>query len=434
MQPIPTTYKVLFPLWPKNLPFPDSAESLIVNSQIIRPPTAVIHPFVLQCLMAIAQDIAFHIGKEFTTSTSTQLSFSKKEGIKVLSSSDHRIQEILKNLQMIQLPKEIVPEKIMFNPIQFLFSRFEDFESQEVNLEIGYVEEIQAMGATSAPMRYPHMYKDLIERFKNIRENPNTKVCLLGPGFNKPEKGTPFSPQFAEMLSLFPNAGFLLLEKNPEVIKALNSQIKVLGGISYDGTCHRLLGPKCQIESNSIITPPSYFPLLKEMGTSFTSLWKNFAEKKNQKIDQEKMFEGYGKIKPVFLDINPQKVELREGDFSELLSKDGEAGTFDVVIATLSLMYALAEQPTQKEKQELFKKYLNLLKEGGSMYIDAYVYETLLADDFKNELPIIWEKLPLSDFQPGLQGDLGQMSYLTSQSKDFSRVISSTSVWVLTRI
>lgn len=356
------------------------------------------------------------MGRDFTKNVNATIRLSIEGGVEFLSSSDERIQATFQE----DTSACVMAECRLEAPVT-------------VNLEIaGRIIIGKGGGLTTGSLRFPHLLKDIVVRFSETRKSEAAKVCIVGPGLDIPEKGILTCPQFVELLVLFPNAEFLLLDNDKEALEKMEQQYKQLKFAAYDPTAHRM--NTLAVEGNNFLAPKSYQTVLKEMGEQLGKVAK--APK-----NATKMLRGFGKLQQVFLNVNSEKIDLRSFDInsSEFNAEDQEK--FDVVIATMSILLAMKE--CSENPLDILCKHLAVLKDNGSFYSDSILIHELLQLDLsdiryleeKLGSKLVIEEIPISDYVKGATGFRAVLPSLSLQEAKAGRGqdISTASLTVFTR-
>ena len=214
-------------------------------------------------------------------------------------------------------------------------------------------------GLTTAQMRYPHLLNHLSERFK---EKGPSNICIMGPGLLEEEGARPVCPQAAELFSLFPEAKFLLVDKDDHLLETLKKQYQIQQTAVYDPTMLRLYAANSP--TNTQRAPEKYQPLMSRMKKAMGGQARN--------RDAKKMMLGIGPAQPLLLKLDSKKIELRRFDFLADQFKEGEK--FDSIVATMSLSYAYEEVIDKPAPFfALLGNCLSALKEGGVLYMDFFL-------------------------------------------------------------
>lgn len=413
----------------------DNSEDLEVSKKSLTPLDAKVSPFVLSLLESIARDYVFSEREHLKGEIKARLSMSLKNGIQFNSCSDPKIVEICKEPQGNAVTKEDAEkyglthlkraeptaemikdanrhfqgrEVIFIDPWAYQLFQNEVNDPLQIDLEVPKVFRIDlAAGQTTSPLRFPHLLKDLNMRYKRGREDPNLKICIAGPGLNEHKGFLPTSPQFVEIFSLFPNAQFLLLDNDKHAIEVLKQQFNTFKIASYDPCMLRLR-----------TTDSSSYLSKKEYQKVFSIMKENLASRAKKPPNAGDMLAGKGPFTSLVVNIADNKIEVRDFDINTAQFKDEDK--FDVIVATLSIINALNHQlETSKfcNPYPVLKKFINSLRERGSLYIDVKLFESFIAPhrdliikclegSIGNRLRI--EEIPLSDFQPtaGISGTI----------------------------
>ncbi len=420
------------------------------------------HLAAISILENISRDFVFNLGDDFKRSVSATIRCSLKDGVKIIKSSDKRLQTIFENNlgQMnVAIPRNeammagltqlkqitATPEQqkqaaqqfgkqpvLFFDPAAFMLYREGMKDSVTVDLKIEGRNTVGKGGClTTGSLRFPHLLKDIAVRFSELRKSDTAKVCIVGPGLHTPQKGTPTCPQFVELLGLFPKAEFLLLDNDDEALKKMQLQYKTLKFAAYDPLVYRM--STMDIKENKHLAPASYQPVLGEIGEQ----WGKIA-KYPKNADQ--MLKGFGKLEQLLLNVSPEKIHLRSFEINSSEFKGEEKKIFDVVVATMSIILAMRENP--EKPLDILCKHLSILKENGSFYSDSVLIHEILKLDSemiqsleeKLDSKLVIEEIPMSDY---LKGETGSIATIPNPSREDSldRMcdITTASITVITR-
>lgn len=451
---------------------------LPITSARLLPQDASLSPFLLGILENLGKEIAFRLGKEFEV-TQIRFKYSPENGI-TLKCVNQKVQSICESLlldeserlvalsfqeadkrHLTQLKKPIkVEEKDLekarrdFGDDVMFFDRlgFELFISgvtapTDVDLELSGRVIHRIAGRTTGHLRFPHMLQDLYTRFsEKVRSSKQTSVCIVGPGLFE-DQNAPFCPQFTEVQTLFPNASYLLLDNDSHVLKILKKQLKAKA-ISYNPLMLRIYStqfPKADEAMRKLYAPTKYQQMFQVMK-------QELAKKEMDSQGVKKMLDGEGKIQNLCVKVDRRKIQLRQFEIESSMFSSEDHGTFDVVVATMSILLALGDKIVANPSDNHFStllKFLRLLKVNGSLYVDAELMNKAFANvygsegmkigtaylemELGNRLAV--EEIPLSDFLPSEQGAAGFLkSYTVDERGEIKpTTVSSSSLVVYTR-
>ena len=444
-------------------PFEDPSDIPVASKQL-NPIDAEVHPVAIQLFDSIAKDIAFRLRSDFKETIAFRVSLSQTEGTTIhderFSALHRKITEgvvagiplrqvgmlNIEHLKRVEVDAESEKAYCLQakEPCAFIdVSSYLLWEKGvrapvDVNLEISrFVPMSQGGGLTTVAFRFPHMYLDMITRFAEKRRLGDLKVCIVGPGLHRPDGKLGFCSQFVELKALFPNAEFLLLDKDRDALKFLDGQLKKMKVAAYDPLVFRAI--TLEVADNSLLAPAIFQPMLTEIKDE----WATSARISS---NAKEMLDGYGEIKPMMINVNPEQIELRYFDINTSKFKEGEK--FDVMVATLSLILAFCEEESAKI-EEVFTKFLDKLNDEGSLYIDAPLMHKVLIPAFgcespegviefisvKTGVPFNLERLGLETYLTDSAGDSGTLPNpnIRSGKKDHMASITTHSIYVLTK-
>ncbi len=440
----------------------EDAEKLPISNKTLTPADAPIPPKVLYIIEGIARDYMFNFGNQSKDVESARLSLSADQGIAIQSCSDSRIDDRLKvyltsvaiveeearalgllGIKRVEPQEEDIKQarerfkdaKVLYlDPWCFQFHRVGLKKPLLLDLEMTQREVIgKGAGLTSAPLRYPHLLKDLSNRLKK-----DSKICIVGPGLVEEENAPLFSPQFAEIYSLFPNGTFLLLDNDPHALKLMEQQFHKCKFAAYDPYMLRHYAVR---DSQNFKPNRTYQKL-------FDSMKKVLAEKAIKPANAANMLAGVGSPERMLLKISPEKIEIR--DFDIRISHFRNEEKFDAMVATMAFGNAFSDELKKDVAHNFFphlQRFLGALNENGSLYIDK-----MFVNSFLKHYPIekairylallvgnrlVIQEIPISGFQPRIKAVLGVIDSATISSiqkyGDRMTNITTSSLIVITR-
>ncbi len=374
---------------------------------------------------------------------SARIAFAPSTGVCVLSCNDDRIKACFeklcsetvpialseaKNKGLMELkrgkkPSESGNKQIFLERCTLALWEAGVRSPVEFNLNVKMIKStVNGFGMTTGNLRFPHLlfglYGNLVK--KNRLNNPDLKVCLVGPGF-KDDGDLGQCPQLVELKSLLPNARFLILENDNTVLELLGKAIKNQK-ILYDPAT--LLG---RIHVPEYRAPDDIYPFLK--------LYKERLDA--QVIDPEKSNSKLkGCIEEIEVRLDPSKIELRDFDILTSLFKETDKGQFDVVVATFSISVALKEKENSAlDDFQSLGKFLELLREGGVLYMDGFVFGSWSQSYGLEVIKLGIEYLealtghrlnsyhyPLKNILPDAQGILGYLPELICKNQALHKI------------
>jgi len=454
----------------------DDSAKLMIASKTLTPANTNVPPFILNTLEAIASDFVFEIGQQVEVTAYARLTFSVKHGLVFNSYSDERIKKVymetISSSTAAVTEKDVIPcgfesvkrltptaenlaeatskclnEKLVFFDLLALNLAQKGIKTPvEIILEVKGRRVVNTCGGlTTATIRFPHMLMDLSKRFANNRESSEMQICIVGPGLRQDEGNAPTCPQFVEINSLFPLANYLLLDNNKDALKQLKHMFQEFQYAAYDPLT--LLGHKDKTKQSA---PESYQDLFQSMSDNLAKMAIN-PENESCSEHTAEMLSGKGTPHQFCIKVNPDKIQIREFEIIDSQFKEEDKAQFDVIVATMSILLAFfSKKPTDALTFfQSFKKFLETLKETGSLYMDA-VFMNLMHQHYRwegvnlgiqylenclgNKLKI--EDIPLSDFMgfsKGITGVIKTQSIYNSKI-DGPANISTANVTVITRL
>lgn len=459
MQPIPK-YTLEFLIPEQKI---ENPEDLIIRTKALSPPTAKITPQILFLIEDLCKDYIFSLGKMFTELVKVRMCLSLKKGIsfdnkKIQANYDEKtkgpafampktpeIQHLMKRNVSVQDRTEAYADlgtkQVAFiDPGAFLLWKAGLKNPLTIDVEMtGFWRTSQGGGLTTGFLRFPHMLGDLADRFKDKREQ-QAKICIVGPGLFTPEKGVPSCPQFVELFSLFPKSDFLMLDNDKPTLDRMENQFHKCKFAAYDPSMLRIYTTK--IEENNRYAPPKYQALFQEMKATFAD-----NALANPKVKE--MLAGIGPLQPLMLKVDPDKINLREFDILTSTPEEKDKGTFDIVVATMSILLNFDNFDETGSTNPIFilQKFLELLSENGSLYLDSCLIDTLfetygeknmglgiryLEQVLGNQLS--FEEVSLSDFSPNSVGKYATfLNFSLNIGPNSMPNVSTSSINVVTR-
>ena len=404
----------------------------------------------------LGEDYIFVAGDQMNRAVTGRISFSLDRGIVVESCSDKTIEKIIeKNNKQIAVVSSTTMETLDLYSVKHIpldekthQKMIEEFpkepfmsldasalalfhhgivEPVELDFEIDRKTIVAANELTTGSMRYPHLLQDLHTRFNDRRNLETTSVCIAGPGLKEEKEKVPFVPQFVELFSLFPEAQFLLLDKDERALKTMSDHFHKCRFASYDPATLSL----------RIAEKRSSFE------ATFSDMTGSLAEKAISPQNAKEMLNGVGPLKRVVVKVDPQKIEVRSFDFAESQFKEEK---FDLIVATSSISLPLYEAIVKKDPDfdpvAFITKFLLPLKENGCLYVESMMTELFFHETTKEEIETILgnririDKVPVQNFLPDTQGDKAEITSMTGQEvmdKKGRHTLSTHSLSVITR-
>lgn len=465
------TYTITFPM-AKEAKF-NKAKDIPISSRVLTPSDEKISPLIFELLDALSQDYVFALGQNFNGAFTGQIRFSLEKGITCLSCNDERIKRILeeelkevnpvaikknkkqkdlnclKKIQPTQDQKQRAIEQLGKNVLFVDYISYQLWNQQilkdiVINLKItGFKCMGKGGGCTTGMLRYPHLLQDLFTRFS--RTQTPRQVCLVGPGLLEEPKQS-FCPQFVEIYSLFPEAKFLILDHNQQALDVMQQQFHRQFAM-YDLMMFRLRS----IRQIGHISNRMYAPLKYQ--TLFQSMKEVFIDKALAPPGSVKeMLEGIGALKPLMLKVQADNIRLQNFDIVKSEMPEADKRQYDIVVATKSIYLTLFDHQHDVNLDSMIK-FLNILKEDGSLYVDITVIKHF-KDVYELEgFPICiqyWEakignkltleNIPLSDFLLENLDDEGLIDHITVHAVNAivvdekpNNLLSTSSLTVITR-
>lgn len=442
-----------------------SADEVGIFSPTIVPATANISPIIQKMLQSLAKDYMFEcqgIGG-YPEKIKATMTFDPQKGIIIDSCSDSKAKKCWENtmeqscvsiprakLNTRQIPLlEVKPTSKMLeeaqaqsikDPVFYNMAAFSLWSqgvktSSSVHVEFeNWKPQSASGGITTAELRYPHMLKDMRTRCHQLVMG-KPKVCIVGPGMaNVGEKNEPSCPQLVELMGLFVNGEFDLLDNNEELIKTMQDQTKAQR-LPYLPLAYRMLTDTVY----SFRAPESY----QKMLSGLKNRWVARINQEEQTPSKE-LLSGTGPLKTIYL--KPYNGQVRATLFD--ITKDSpKKAHYDLIIATNSLSLVLSNYSQSDLADDLFKgpakllaPQINALKEEGVLYID-WQFKSFVTTLYGNQA---WTQLlgylastcnctleehylPISDLAPTINGDIASLTRPSIDSKSKMLPISITS-------
>ncbi len=450
----------------------ENPDQLLIRTRELSPSSANIKPEILEVIESLCKDYICSLGKMFKEPMTARLTLSPINGISFDPGSEKikAVYEQITREVAIAIPKndaisqgiqQLKKKNVSAQEKQKAFAQFQQKQilfldphayqlwksglkaPLKIDVEmVACLSTGQGGGLTTGFLRFPHLLGDLANRFQTKRLDQQTKICIVGPGLFIPEKGTPSCPQFVEVFSLFPKANFLLLDNDTSALERMDGQFHKCKFAGYDSSMLRVY--TTNIQSNTYYAPQKYQILFQQMKDLF-------AENALAPTNAKEMLAGIGGIKPLLLKVDPEKIHLREFDILTSAPKEEEKGTFNIVIATMSMLLAIGELDKNSSTNPLmiFRKFLELLSENGSLYVDStlidYLYSAYGDENMDlglrylelllgNELSI--EEVAIADFSPNVlsaHSTLLNLSMSNSKELVTGTNVTTSSVTVITR-
>lgn len=326
-----------------------------------------------------------------------RLSFSPREGLKVIFSTDARIKAVFekchqdpvsftlseaKELQIMDLKRtipslefkqktmELKGKKLIFlDPVTWNFWQVGIKSPLELKVDVNVIEaQSEGGGLTTSNLRFPHLLYGIVAHLKHKVFSKDLKVCLVGPGLKKGERFCE-CPQLVELKSIMPEARYLILENDKEALSLMDRAFNKARLIAYNPMMLR--ARTTQIKNNPGLAAEPVFTILENL--------KPFLSK--QVIMPKHAFEmlqGIGPLQDLMIKLDPSKHELREFDILSTPFLEADKGQFDVVVATMSISIAIDN--LKRSPLEIIKKlskFVELLKTDGILFVDTMLWEIL---------------------------------------------------------
>ncbi len=313
----------------------------------------------------------------------------------------------------------------VFDPFAFYLkeARIEHPITLDLTLDVHSIK--QDRGLTTGALRFPHLLKDIHERYN---DSEGLRACIVGPGMSR-VRGLPLScPQFVELRAILPEAHIELLDNDSSLLAEMRRQVAA-GKCDYFPLEMRFY----TYPESPGIAPEAYFPLFEKIRSSLKQL---------SELDPL-----LGQLDSLSVKVNSDKTSVRNFDIRTSQFRATEEKTFDLILATFSITNAYANQQPKPDSKAIVAsllKFLRALKIGGSLYIDAVAFSGLSPKDAENLsiLDGIEKKLgsrlerralPLNAFDPSIRGPVGILQRPQYGTDQVTTVTSSTII-VLTRL
>jgi hypothetical protein len=414
---------------------PTTHHDIYVADQRITPKDAKIHIYLLNLITSLAKHYVFE-QKKAICSFETTITFSTRNGVTFSLNTDLRLidvfhqikgtpvelplvketQTIYDNVKQVFHPKkytaypQAVPSTTMFYVDEValgLVYHGVDTPTQ-IRVSVQAQQAIPAEAKLSASIRFPHLMHTVMERYSQT----TPKICLIDARIAAGK-----CPLFVEFRALFKKSPITLFSESECTIKAL-SLIKTSGIAFYDISTLRARLISLTDEDSLTPTPVKYAPWLEQMRDGLIELAKDPSDKR--------MIQGTGPVKPLMLANEAEKMEIHLINASSPEFTDTDKKSFDIVVGIFSLSTTLGETliTTSNFDPVLFmQKYLELLKDEGTLYVDAMLYDDHYQD------PLIWktleerlnttfiiEEIPFTDFLPTAIGKQANIPLLTREN------------------
>jgi len=407
-----------------------------------------INEVVISLVHSIAKDYVFQLGEEFRNQAQARINFSVERGVVFEACSDPRLEECYSQ-HAILLPKtevkgpvwlieptpdmleEPLPnsraDEVLVDVASMILQKQGLEAPQSVELEIvPFIPLTKGKGLTTSNLRYPHLLLDLLNRLEKGLLPADSSVCIVGPGLIDYEDSNvfPTCPQFAELLGMIPKGKFTLLDIDKDSLTRLSKQI------ANNFTAYDLMGFRTYTFRKGVgefVESPEYQKLFRVMG-------KHFAQLALAPSNAEEIIQGNAPIQPLVLRVQQNQLALRVFDITKSFFK--QTDQFDVMVATMSIVNAFQDEMTEKPHLNHFGKlikFLEALKVGGTLYIDAVMIQHLfsvggqegfdlgikyLESVIGNRLQL--EEIPYSSFKEGASG---MVNTITAASMNFPKGI-----------
>ncbi|WP_420420847.1 hypothetical protein [Simkania sp.] len=435
----------------------------IVNSTV----SPEINEQVVDWTKSLAKDHVFLLGQEFQKPAHARITFSVEHGVVFEDCDDPHLREIYltNSRQVAVVPKSFADKHVcQIEPTPEMIESARAQTSEEVvfvdgislalhmqgvtrpetvNLEIvPFIPLNKGRGLTTSSLRFPHMLLDLLKRQEQGKLTDDSSVCVVGPGLLEYEDPSvlPTCPQVAELLALFPQGNFTLLDRDKRALTLMAKQC-AKNFMTYDTAAYRAYTMK---DLPEFVENPEYQRLFEEMK-------RNFSQLTIAPSNADEMLDGFGGLKPLVLRVQKEQMAFRAFDITKSSFRTGEQ--FDVIVATLSIVNAHEQEIDKNPHGNHFgklTKFLEALKVGGTLYLDASMIQRLvkvagpegfelgmkyLEASIGNRLEI--EEVPLSSFKNDVKGSVNTISALSQHHpKGFSEHIyltTTSTLWAITR-
>jgi hypothetical protein len=325
---------------------------------------------------------------------------------------------------------------IYFDPFAIAMFRDKISDPIEMHFNIHYITSPGKRLKTGC-LQFPHLLKDLHDRLNTYSQDMH--CCIVGSDLVKMAGGLPFSPQLAELMLMFPEAHFLILDNNKKTVDSLKKYLNQRNRAIYDPT---LLKYYLQEHTNE----PKY--ALKQYRNVFTFLKENLIKHSQKPKNAKKAFYSINENQQIFFKAQSKKIEVSEFEIYKSLFSESQKRPFDLIVATYSISVEFGTKLQQNIPENHFAvlaKFLDALKENGSLYIDMNFLRILklflsqtevnlcinyIEMILGNKLKI--EDIPLSDFVIGnKEAECALKSMTKSESDGF---VISSSITKFTRL
>jgi len=163
-------------------------------------------------------------------------------------------------------------------------------------------------------------------------------------------------------------------------------------------------------------TDPQNCDFIQKYQPLFQTLKTNLAERALNGKAVNGMYSGAAPSKPFAINVDPEKMKVRNFDVDTSKFEQNEEKKFDAIFATAVFLNVFMDKRGPFNSYSVIGKFLLTLKENGSLYMDDFGFGDLpqtvqeqgkkyLESVSGHEIEIL--RIPMSDFIPGLLGRCG---------------------------
>jgi len=390
-------------------------------------------------LEKLACDFALAVGIENALGISLHLRFSLKNGVEILNGIDDRIkktfydicfqstgfvtEEHVKELGLLEklkvkqgnssqievVKKAIDQEIVAFEGLSLTLYQKGISSDVEIIMKMQSLQvRIKGDHQTTSALRYPHLYRDLLNRFnREKRDGAQLHIRIIEPGSFIGDSHLLYSSQFAEMLALFPNSHFTLNTCDSSSAERLRLQLKSLQRAPYDPLTLRTCASETYFELNYT-------------NRKYRDVFQTIIDGINQLSGRTNSFMDDETPNPLLLKTQPKCINIASFDFPSIWNKLNARS--DIIVAIMVLGDLL--DACHGDSLAVLEGFILALNVGGTLYLDLPTGDRILDEgeerfERKNRLEkkigceIEIEKIPVSDYVLKADGDCALVHYLT---------------------
>jgi hypothetical protein len=263
----------------------------------------------------------------------------------------------------------------------------------------------EAFFSGTQPMRFPSLYARIFDLKPTLPKEP--RILILGPGrtyidnpFADPDKQ--FSPQTIEVMAAFsdcPHADFTLVDIDEEVLRIALSNLD-----QYQFYC----------SSHSLRDQQELRPFYERLA----------AVLEVTTVEELLSTDPYSEqgLKAVNQDIlGVERLNAFVSPYDEIDYGDRQV---DIIISTISLVYAIAELKSHDQKIELCSNILRALKPNASMFVDTKAFYGIWGfNPFGFDMPPDKLRKKLNELQVELTQKMGRQVQIDHVKKEYDEIL-----------